>query len=59
MWRVMKEWVIDWEEQLPANELETMLDVIAEACYTLEVNINMLKLPEDDDYIGRVGDLDF
>lgn len=48
--RISREWLIDWEKPLPAEELEAMLDVMVAACGTVADNLMNLRVPEVDDY---------
>ena len=48
--RISREWLIDWEKPLPAEELEAMLDVMVAACGTVTDNLMNLRVPEVDDY---------
>ena len=48
--RISKEWLIDWEKPLPAEELENMLEVMAGACRTVSHNLMEMRIPEEDDY---------
>ena len=48
--RISREWLIDWEQPLPAEDLETMLEVMAAACKTISDNLTNLRIPEEDDY---------
>lgn len=48
--RISREWLIDWEKPLPAEELEAMLDVMLAACGTVADNLMNLRVPEVDDY---------
>lgn len=51
--RISKEWLIDWEKPLPAEELENMLEVMAGACGTISHNLMDMLIPEEDDYNGE------
>lgn len=44
--RISREWLIDWEKPLPAEELEAMLEVMAGACMTISHNLNNMRIPE-------------
>lgn len=46
--RISKEWLIDWEKPLPAEELENMLEVMAGACRTVSHNLMEMRIPEED-----------
>lgn len=46
--RISREWLIDWEKPLPAEDMEAMLDVMAAACETVADNLMNLRVPEDD-----------
>lgn len=48
--RISREWLIDWEKPLPAEDMEAMLDVMAAACKTISDNLTNLRVPEEDDY---------
>ena len=48
--RISREWLIDWEKPLPAEDLEAMLEVMAAACKTISDNLTNLRVPEEDDY---------
>lgn len=48
--RISREWLIDWEKPLPAEDLEIMLEVMAAACKTISDNLTNLRVPEEDDY---------
>lgn len=48
--RISKEWLIDWEKPLPAEDLEAMLEVMAAACKIISDNLTNLRVPEEDDY---------
>lgn len=48
--RISREWLIDWEKPLPAEELEAMLDVMVAACGTVADNLMNLRIPAEDDY---------
>lgn len=48
--RISREWLIDWEKPLPAEDLEAMLEVMAAACKTISDNLTNLSVPEEDDY---------
>ena len=48
--RISKEWLIDWEKPLPAEDLEAMLEVMAAACETISDNLTNLRIPAEDDY---------
>lgn len=45
----MREWLIDWESPLTVQDMEAMLDVMAEAGNSLASNVNLLRLPDDGD----------
>lgn len=48
--RISREWLIDWEKPLPAEDLEAMLEVMAAACKIISDNLTNLRVPEEDDY---------
>lgn len=56
--RVMREWLIDWESPLTVQDMEAMLDVMAEAGNSLAYNVNLLRLPDDGDYPESLAYLD-
>jgi hypothetical protein len=50
--RISREWLIDWEKPLPAEDLEAMLEVMAAACETISHNLTNLRIPAENDYVS-------
>ena len=43
--RVYKEWLVDWDEPVSEGDVKDMLDVMANACHTIDYNLSGLNLP--------------
>ena len=50
--RISREWLIDWEKPLPAEDLEIMLEVMAGACETIYYKLANMSIPHREDCDG-------